>query len=428
MVSQPGHRVSYASVAGSLAAAGRNNGDMQDVASAEGSEYKMLDTLMRRLALPADAKAEVVRPRGHNGRHPSVSVHVPCYNYGHYLPQCVNSALDQPDVRVDVDITDDASTDGTDQVVRRLVEQDPRIHAIFHTKNQGNVAGGNEWIPQATGDYVVFLSADDLLTPGCLSRATALMDENPSVGLTYGSPIVFTDEALPPARTNAKSWIIWQGSDWIMQACKTGHNPLKCPEIVIRTSVLHEIGGFRPELPHAGDFEMWMRAATISDVGYIVGADQGYYRIHGHNMHHKFSVLDDLSDRLGAFDAIFSDHPGLLKDADSMRDTAHRTIARIALNEAVRATAYRAIAQSTFRHVIGRYSRGVVNDDPVDNYTAFALKAWPDARKLKEWQTLEKLINERDSPPNLGPSLVARMAMRKLRTRNQLWRRRWTGV
>ena len=55
----------------------------------------------------------------------------------------------------------------------------------------------------------------------------------------------------------------------------------------MRTSVLRKIGGYRPDLPHAGDFEMWLRAAAVSDVGFLVGVDQAYYRQHSDNMHRR---------------------------------------------------------------------------------------------------------------------------------------------
>jgi glycosyltransferase involved in cell wall biosynthesis len=388
----------------------------------------MLEAFVRRLVLPVNAKAEIVRPRKQDGRCPSVSVVIPCYNYGRYLTQCVNSALDQQGVRVDVLIIDDASSDGSDQIAFRLSAQDPRIRTIRHTANRGHTATFNEGITQTTGDYTVLLSADDLLTPGSLARATSLMEEYPSVGLTYGSTIIFTDDDLPTARTIARRWIIWHGHDWLMQTCKNGENAVGAGGLVMRRTVLREIGVFKADLPHAGDFEMWMRVATVSDIGYVDGADQSYYRHHANNMHHAYSALDDYSQRLASFDAIFSERSELLKDADSMRDTAHRVIARIALSHAIRDTAHRAIARNLFSRAIAAYSRVVVGDETIDDYTAFALKAWPNAKQLREWRTLDKLFKVRDSPPGLDPSLITRMAMRKLRTRFVLWRRRWAGM
>lgn len=390
---------------------------------------KVLDTLVRRVALPINAKAEIVRPRTWDGRCPSVSVIIPCYNYGRYLTQCVTSALDQQGVHVDVIVIDDASSDGSEQIVRELGTQDTRIQTICHRENKGHIATYNEGISYATGDYVVLLSADDLLAPGCLARATSLMEHYPLVGLTYGHSIEFTDKCLPPARTTAKNWIIWNGHDWVAQRCKAGGNAIKCPEAVVRTSVLRDIGGYRSDLPHAADFELWMRTATVSDVGYVAGADQACYRTHAHNMHHSiFDMLDDFSQRLASFDTLFAGCPDLLQGRDSMRDTAHRALARNALTQGIRDTGHRALAHSALGRAVRPYLRGTVGDEPAAAYSAFALRAWPNARQLREWRTLDKLINTRDRSPRLSPSLITRIAIRKLRSSSAELRWRLAGI
>ena len=66
-------------------------------------------------------------------RHPvGVSVVVPCYNYGHFLPEAVASALAQEGVDVEVIVVDDASTDGSAAVAWRLASEDPRISVVLH--------------------------------------------------------------------------------------------------------------------------------------------------------------------------------------------------------------------------------------------------------------------------------------------------------
>ncbi|MGO4433768.1 glycosyltransferase family 2 protein, partial [Paenarthrobacter sp. RAF9] len=128
---------------------------------------------------------------------PTVSVVVPCYNYGHYLPQAVGSALAQEGVDVEVIVVDDASTDGSAAVAWRLASSDPRISVVHHATNQGHIATYNDGLARAGGRYVTLLSADDLLAPGALARAAALMEANPRVGMVYGLPKDFTDQ--PPA-------------------------------------------------------------------------------------------------------------------------------------------------------------------------------------------------------------------------------------
>jgi len=389
----------------------------------------MLDALVRRFVLPADVKAEIVSPRQLSGRPPTVSVIIPCYNYGRYLPQCVDSVLSQQGVSAEVIIIDDASSDGSDAVVRQLAAGESRIRAICHIENKGHIATYNEGIAQVTGDYTTLLSADDLLTPGCLARATALMEAHPDVGMVYGFPVDFTDSHRPAARTAARSWIIWPGNDWLAYRCRVGRNIIRSPEVVLRTSVLHQIGGYKASLPHAADFELWMRTATVSDIGFVAGADQAYYRVHTSNMHQSmFDMLDDFEQRLAAFDAIFSERSELLKDAATMRDMAHLALARGALSQATRDTAHRAIARSTMSRAVGASALVAVGEEPVDAYVEFARKTWPDAKNLREWRTLHNLFGESGTPPKLSPALAAQMATRKARTRFRCWRKRLAGV
>ncbi|HEY2129224.1 MAG TPA: glycosyltransferase [Streptosporangiaceae bacterium] len=389
----------------------------------------MLDALTRRLFLPAKAGIKVVRPHGSGGRRPSVSVVIPCYNYGRYLPQCSASALGQEGVDVDVLIIDDASPDGSGKVARKLAAGDARVRAICHPENRGHIATYNEGLAQVTGDYVVLLSADDLLVPGCLARAASLMEQYPSVGLTYGFPVDFTDSHLPAPRTTARNWIIWPGHSWLTHRCKLGQNIIRSPEVVLRTSVLREIGGYRADLPHAADFELWMRTATVADIGYVAGADQAYYRNHASNMHHStFDMVDDFAQRLASFDAVFAECSGRLEDPAALQDMAHRALARRALNQAMRDAAHRALARSAVSRKVRESSQGAVGGEAASDYTAFALKAWPGARSLPEWRALGRLADTGEGAARLRPALMARMAIRKLGTRARLGSKRMAGV
>jgi glycosyltransferase involved in cell wall biosynthesis len=373
----------------------------------------MLGTITARIALPKGATVDVQRPGQTTGRRSSVSVVIPCYNYGRYLTKCVQSVIDQQDVDIDILIVDDASPDGSASVVRKLAERDERIRAICHEKNMGHIATYNEGLAQATGDYTVLLSADDLLTPGCLGRATTLMENHPSVGMTYGFAVKCSDAELPSARTVATSWIIWNGHSWIANRCRSGHNVLRSPEAVMRTSVLRRIGiDYRSDLPHTGDFEMWMRAATVSDIAYISGADQAYYRIHQSNMHHStFDLLADMTGRLRAFDTIFSERADLLPGAESLRDTAHRTL-----------------AAEAFGHAISAYTRGVADEQLIDEYIAFALATHPAAKQFSEWRTLAGLRAGGSRRARHDLPLIVRERKRSLQY-SLNWRRwRWAGV
>jgi hypothetical protein len=237
-------------------------------------------------------------------RHPvSVSVVVPCYNYGHFLPEAVASALEQEGVDVEVIVVDDASTDGSAAVAWRLASEDSRISVVLHERNLGHIATYNDGLSRARGRYVTLLSADDLIAPGALTRAAALMEANPKVGMVYGLPRDFTDRPPAAAAHEHSTWTVWGGRAWISLACARGRNFILSPEVVMRTEAVLTVGAYSTTLPHSGDLEYWLRAAGSWDVGRINGPVQAFYRVHGANMHQtEFAAAAvDLKHRLAAF-------------------------------------------------------------------------------------------------------------------------------
>ena len=200
----------------------------------------------------------------------TVQVMIPCYNYARYLRACVASALRKKMFIVRVLIIDDCSSDNSVEICRELQSADRRVSFIRHEVNMGHIATYNEGLQLASSDYLVLLSADDLLTPGALRRSADLMDNNPSVGLVYGHPVTFREHTPRCSiRTTVSGWTSWNGAEWIEMMCRTGQNFIASPEVVMRTSIQHRIGGYTARLPHSGDMEMWLRAAAVSDIGHI---------------------------------------------------------------------------------------------------------------------------------------------------------------
>lgn len=347
---------------------------------------------------------------------PTVTVVVPCYNYGHFLPTAVTSVLRQPGVEVEVIVIDDASTDGSASVARHLAESDARVHAILHTDNQGHIATYNEGLEQATGDYLVLLSADDALAPGALQRATALLAAEPSVAFTYGFSqtchgAIPAASDLPP-RTNVRSWSIWSGEDWIAGRCRTGLNCIQCPEVVMRASVQSAIGGYDAALPHSGDFEMWMRAATVGDVGRVNGPAQAYYRVHNQSMQRTIYCrhLHDVEARLAAFQKVLVGPEAHLTRGAELFAIARRTLSADAL-----------------RHVRGAYIFDRMDTEDMGDYFAFAADVWPSAPRTRAWRSAAR-ANVRSSQGRRGLHHRACQFGDAVEARMRWQRRRWIGV
>jgi glycosyltransferase involved in cell wall biosynthesis len=368
----------------------------------------MLEVTLQRLALFNRAPAEIVRPSRVGADRPTVTVVIPCYNYGRYLDDCTASALEQGDVDVDVIVVDDASTDDTAQVCARIASADSRVAVVRHPTNMGHIETYNDGLSRAQGEFVVLLSADDLLTPGALGRATALLRARPGVGFCYGTAVPFSGATPPRPRTRVRTWTIWPGSAWIVDRCRTGRNTIKSPEVVMRADVLKRIGPYRQDLPHTADFDLWLRAASISDVGLVSGADQAYYRRHSANMSNVlYEGMVDLRERRKTFELLVGRSPQ--KEADMLREASSRALAREALIHAA----------------IARDER-TVGADLVEQYIEFARTVWKDAPLLPEWRTLEA---EQDAARDgvRHPTSLARRLVRQLKTDLRARRARMTG-
>jgi len=275
-------------------------------------------------------------------RRPTVSVVIPNYNYGAYLPDAVGSVLGQEGVQVEVIIVDDCSTDGSLDVARRLASADDRVMLVEHERNMRHIATYNDGLRRTTGKYVVLMSADDALAPGCLGRAVTLMEFDPSIGLVYGHPRDFS-ESTPPATDECESWpgatltwTKWSGQEWVGHMCRRGRNMIRSPEVVMRSELLADLGGgWDPRFPHSADMYLWMRAAAHADVGRVNGRIQAYYRVHDSNMHSvSYSgLLDDFVARSNTYRAFFEIDGVHLKGANRLERLARRRLAREALRQ-----------------------------------------------------------------------------------------------
>ena len=267
----------------------------------------------------------------------TVDVFVPCYNYGRFLRECVESILTQEGVAVRVLILDDCSTDESSDVGLALAAADPRVEYRRHDVNRGHIATYNEGIDWAAGDYTMLLSADDMLTQGAFLRAVRVMEAHPEVGFVYGRHIRFInrrDIIVEPGQYTPRIEIR-TGPRWLERICELGFNPIACPEVLARTALQKEVGGYTVELPHTGDMEMWMRYAARTSVGFI-DCIQAYYRVHGGNMSSTLApgMADQLDPCWKAFCFFFERDGDLVPDARRLRRLAGNTIAQETLSYA----------------------------------------------------------------------------------------------
>jgi GT2 family glycosyltransferase len=300
----------------------------------------------------------------------SVDVIVPCYCYGRFLSECVESILAQSLRDVRVLIIDDASPDDTAQVAASLVQADSRVTCLRHLDNKGHIATYNEGIAWATGDYLLLLSADDFLLPGALRRAVAVLDAYPYVGMVMGKAIELLDRHEPliiseVTASERPSCRIMSGREFIeFSGCR---NRVPTPTAVVRTELQKRLGGYHPDLPHTGDMEMWLRFAAHGDVG-IVDAYQAVYRTHANNMSALYRTefwWADLNQRKAALERFFEAGGGIATDA------------------VLRANLFRLLGVDAISCASGAFNHG--NLRASEAIAAFAVALSPDIKKSWQW-------------------------------------------
>ncbi len=258
-----------------------------------------------------------------------VDVAIPCYGYGHFLRECVQSVLRQKNAEVRVLILDDASPDDTPAVAAALVAEDARVSYRRHASNRGHIATYNEGLDWAEADYFLLLSADDVLTPGALDRALYLLEKCPEMGVTFGETVLTSDPSAekyePPGQYLC---LQFNPASWIEKFCQSGKNIVghHTATALARTAVQKKCGHYRAELPHSADMEMALRIGMYGRVG-MVRAKQAYYRQHGTAMHLLYAGILDLPQRKAAFDIFFREHGRQVPDAERLQKMAHRRLA-----------------------------------------------------------------------------------------------------
>lgn len=236
---------------------------------------------------------------------PTVDVVIPCYRYGRFLRECVDSVLEQTDVAVRVLIIDDASPDDSAEIAEEIARGDPRVTLLPHASNRGHIATYNEGIDWAEADCFLLLSADDYLLPGALARAAEHILADEKVAFCFGNARLLdvdgsTTPILPLPKICAD--IVLEGERFI--ALSGARNIVPTPTAVVRTAQQKAAGHYRPELHHSGDMEMWLRLAALGRVAFV-NRDQAVYRRHATNMSRwaADAALPELRQRQAAIEA-----------------------------------------------------------------------------------------------------------------------------
>ena len=200
----------------------------------------------------------------------SVSVIIPCYNYGSFVATAVESALSQTHPPIEVVVVDDGSTDDTRESLQAFGS---RIQCI-RQENQGVSAARNAGIRQSRGEWLAFLDADDYWHPQKLEAQFRSIESLGRIDF-FGSPVprVEMPAVLPPVSPARRLGV----RDFL-----TG-TPLGLSSAVVRRSCVLDVGGFDRDYREAADRDLWLRLVARYPVA-AVESPCWHYRVHAAQM------------------------------------------------------------------------------------------------------------------------------------------------
>ena len=180
-------------------------------------------------------------------RSPKVSVVIPCFNHGEFLPEAIASAAVAKRDDIEIIVVDDGSTDErTRTEIDGLTAQGIKV---LRQENKGLAAARNAGIAASKGEYIFPLDADDHLRPGCLDHGIQILDANPEVGIVYGDGEYF---GIRSGRWHIGPFDQSRLLQWNYIAC--------CA--VYRRSVWEQNRGYDGTMPVQGleDWDFWLGA------------------------------------------------------------------------------------------------------------------------------------------------------------------------
>jgi glycosyltransferase involved in cell wall biosynthesis len=228
----------------------------------------------------------------------TISVVIPCYNHGHFLPYAIESVLAQTAAPIEIIVVDDGSIDETAAVSRRY----GAAVTYLYQPNAGLSAARNTAIRRARGTFIQLLDADDILAPTALEHVASAMAADTQASVFHASwEEIDVDgqayAAVPPPNLGADPFHAFFDPLLVGPPCR----------FTVRRTALLEAGLFDTRLSSCEDWDMWFRLALAGKTFVAVPDAFAAYRNHSGSMsknharmwHSGMTVLKQARNRHG---------------------------------------------------------------------------------------------------------------------------------
>ena len=193
-----------------------------------------------------------------SNQNPKISVLMPAYNIEAHISDAIKSILNQTFTDFEFIIIDDGSSDNTWQIILENAKKDSRIFPLRNSVNSKLSRTLNKGLEIASGKYIARMDADDISIRNRLQKQYDFMEKNPAIGIIGGTMEVRTikNRIVGKRRYNLTDALIRKR---IYRYCPFCH-----PVVMIRKSILDQVGGYNERWNPAEDYELYFRIGKCS--------------------------------------------------------------------------------------------------------------------------------------------------------------------
>ena len=224
-----------------------------------------------------------------------VTVRISAYNHENFIQETINSVIDQSYDNIELLIINDGSPDKTHDKIMELYdkcEQRFKRFEYINRENRGLIASLNELKDLAKGYYITGCASDDFYTKDRIEKQVAGLENHPEYAMCYGNMLsVDQNSNVIPALYTKKYYKSGDLFDDLLF-----RNFITAPTVMMKKSVLDEMGGFDPRYK-IEDHPMWLKIARKYKILYI-DEDLVYYRDHDNNMSKNISFMIEENEKM----------------------------------------------------------------------------------------------------------------------------------
>ncbi len=186
-----------------------------------------------------------------NTKRPLISVVMPVFNCGQYLPEALASLFIQSFTDFEVIAINDGSTDNSPEILERFARIDSRIR-IINQNNSGIVKALNRGIKESRGAYIARMDGDDISFPSRFQEQVDILNTKPDVVLVAGDFEVIDELSCTMYREAVAP------DDEFIQRAFYLRNAIAHGSVMFRKSIVESLGGYSDKYGPTEDMALWM--------------------------------------------------------------------------------------------------------------------------------------------------------------------------